>query len=319
MNKRSHLFKSLFLFAAILVAGAGCKQSKQEQPNLIVPPTSNVSMFEGLTSEQATARINFVPGSVIELRQTAFGFGAKLADFLAGDSKEGLRTIVIDRFAPREIANVSWQLKTKEETEESVKARKEAIAKKALPPEVAYDSKTYAGTLVGFNMKDGHSLYLPAFWPEKDNAGTFGSSGLWLSADVYDSLSRNRVGTLDFGLFDPALPMKFQSDPSLKGMFAELEKYVKTIQDRVDVNVLNGETELVDWSLRVNGEDIKVQVIKARNWFGEIVVLNNMQNPLVLKLTVNPIAAGVTDALKGTGTLTGLLGYEVTGLIDVQR
>ena len=130
MNKRSHLFKSLFLFAAILVAGAGCKQSKQEQPNLIVPPTSNVSMFEGLTSEQATARINFVPGSVIELRQTAFGFGAKLADFLAGDSKEGLRTIVIDRFAPREIANVSWQLKTKEETEESVKARKEAIAKK---------------------------------------------------------------------------------------------------------------------------------------------------------------------------------------------
>ncbi|MBI4138565.1 hypothetical protein HY479_00235 [Candidatus Uhrbacteria bacterium] len=316
----SNTFRAAFITLpgiALALVGAGCERPQ----DLVAPPPAPAelkrSTFDGLTAAEATARIHLVRGSVLEMRQTIFGFGAKLGALLAGEDKEGTRIVVIDRFAPREVAGVNWRLNTTRETDASVKARADAAKQKKPAPESVYERFVFDGSIEGFNLKDAHTLYLPTFWPDKDSAGAFGTSGLWLSADVFDSLSRNRVGTLDFGLFDPALQGVFAAEDGLGSAIGALKTHVKTIEDRVDVNLLKGEADLVDWPLRVNGEEIKVQAIKARNWFGEIVVLNSEQNPLVLKLTVNPLAAGVTDLLKGIGVLSTAMGYEVTSLSDV--
>jgi hypothetical protein len=271
-----------------------------------------------VTPKQAAERINLVPGSVIELRSTFLGFGAKLAAALAGEKKEGTRVVVIDRFAPGQTAGLSWKLSTKVEAESSIKAREAARAEKKPEPEPIMVDQTVNGKLAGLNLKDASSLLLPAYWPEKDDATALGTSAIWLSDDTFQGLSRNRVATLSFGILDASLQGAVSKVTEFKDALAKLQGQVTKIENRTDVFKLQGDADPVEWSLKVNGQDVKVEAIKARTWFGEIVVLNNRQNPLVLKATLNPAAAGITDLVTNFGALQALLGYEVTALSDVQ-
>lgn len=292
--------------------GAGCRQPVAAPRELTGP---RVATFDNVSPKEATAKINLVPGSTIETRQTFLGFGAKVAAALAGEKKEGTRVIVVERFAPRQTANLSWKLSSKVEAESSVKAREEATRlKKPVPEPVMVDSVAI-GKLIGVNLNDAHMLFPPSYWQEKDDASAFGTSGIWVSGNVYDDLDRNRVSTLDFGLFDPALQGAVGTSSDFKDILAGLERTVKGIEDRVDVFKLSGEKDLVEWPLKVNGKDITVEAIRAKNWFGEIVVLHNSQNPLVLKATFNPAAS----LISGLAPLKALFGYEVTSLGDVQE
>ncbi len=83
-----------------------------------------------------------------------------------------------------------------------------------------------------------------------------------------------------------------------------------------DLTELYADEELIEWRLKVNGEEKKVSAIRARNWFGEVIVLNNRQNPMILKVTLNPLAAGM-DAASGNGesVMSRLFGYEVDNIV----
>lgn len=309
-----------FTFAAAIVfltlAGAGCREVVQRAQEVTGPKMSN---FSNASPKEATAKINFVPGSYIETRQTFLGFGAKLAALLAGKGKDGTRVIVINRFAPREIANVDWKLASKVEAESSIKAREEARRLKKPEPEPVMVESVSTGGVLGFNLKDAHSLMLPAYWPEKEDGSPFGSSGIWLSADAFDDLSRNRITTLDLGILVPELQGPIAKLSDFKNAFSSLQAQVTGIENRVDVKKMQGEAELIEWPLKVNGQDTKVEVIKAKSWFGEIIVLNNSQNPLVLKATLNPLTSGGANLISSVSLLQSLLGYEVTAIGDVQE
>ena len=69
---------------------------------------------------------------------------------------------------------------------------------------------------------------------------------------------------------------------------------------------LAAEAEFIEWPLEVNGRPTVVSAIRARNWFGEIVVLNNRQNPLILKLSLASEEGGDDTAI-----LDELFGYEI--------
>jgi hypothetical protein len=311
----SFVTRCLQVGLVLSLVGAGCLPSalpKQE------PSGPKVSTFDGVTPKQAAERINFVPGSVIEVRSTFLGFGAKLAAALAGENKEGTRIIVIDRFAPGQTANLSWKLSTKVEAESSIKARAEARAAKKPEPEPIMVNQTVLGKLNGINLKDASSLMLPAYWPETDDGSSIGTSAIWLSDEVFQGLSRNRVATLNFGILDASLQGAVAKATDFRDALAKLQGQVTKIENRTDVFRLDGDADPVEWSLNVNGHDVKVEAIKARTWFGEIVVLNHPQNPLVLKATLNPAVAGITDLVTNFGALQALLGYEVTALNDVQ-
>ncbi len=275
------------------------------------------STFENVTPAEASKRINLVHGSVIEMRSTFLGFGAKLAAALAGEKKEGTRVIVIDRFAPGVLASLEWKLSSKVEATSSIKAREDARKAKQPEPEPIMVDQTVLGNLIAINLKDAHSLMLPAYWPEKAEGSAMETSAIWLSKDVYEGLSRNRVATLDIGILDPALQGVVATSAEFKKALNLLQGQVKTIEDRTDVFKLTGDADPSEWTLRVNGQDVKVEVLKARTWFGEIVVLNNPQNPLILKATLNPAMASLANVLN-LGALQALFGYEVTALNDVQ-
>lgn len=313
-NPTRFLAQSAFVLIAFAVAGWGCIRPFDRLAEYAGPTTST---FGDESPSEATKKINFVPGSVIETRQTFLGFGAKLAAALAGEDKEGTRIIVLKRFAPMNIADVEWKLATMVEAESSIAARAEARKQKKAEPEPIMVEQVSQGTISGFNLVDGHSLYLPAFWPESPAATALGTSGIWLSDDVFQSLSRNYIATLDFGLLDATINGTIAKLAGFREAFAALQGQVEKAEGRTDVFKLEG--EISEWSLKVNGKDVKVEVIKARTWFGDIVVLNNRQNPLVLKATLNPVASGTGELFTGVGTLKALVGYEVTELFDVQE
>lgn len=302
---------------ALTVFGAGCSASALKDQ--IIPAGPKASVLDGLAPDEAAKKVNVVPGSVIEIRQTFLGFGAKIAAVLAGDKKEGTRIIVVKRFAPMEIANVDWTLSTKIETDASKAAREEAAkAKKSIPEPILVDQVS-KGSVNGFNLRDAHTLYFPALWPEKSDAPPLGTSGIWLSKDVYDGLSRNRVSTVDFGMLDPTLTGVVTRVVDFQKAIDLLKSKKEAVENRTDVFRLDGDPETIAWPLKVNGADAKVAAIKAHTWFGEIIVLQNPQNPLILKATLNPATMSVSDVLSGAGLLNALIGYEVTEIRDAQE
>jgi hypothetical protein len=274
------------LILATAVAGAGCNGPMFRSDQELTGPT--VSSFAGLTPQEATARINLVPGSVIFMRHIFAGFGDALSTKIIAQNQAVTSTIVLDRFAPNEIANLTWK------TTAVTGAKNEA-------------SQTLTGNLEGLDLKETYNLYLPAYWPEKEHAPSLGSSGIWLSKEVFEGLARNRVASLRLELFDPLTQGRAASS-DFKPLLDKLSAEVTKIENRVDIYRLDGEAGVTEWPLRVNGEDIKVEVIKAHLWFGDLVVLNHAQNPMVLKFSLNNLA---DPALKS------LLDYEIFELKDV--
>jgi hypothetical protein len=61
--------------------------------------------------------------------------------------------------------------------------------------------------------------------------------------------------------------------------------------------------------LKLNGKDIEVEVLPVHSWFGDFIVLNNPQNPLILeyKSTLPP------------NTLDGFLDFHVTEIRELQE
>lgn len=304
------------LALSVSLFGFGCKNQPPGAPDQ-EPSGPKVSTFDNVSPKEAAGRINLVPGSTMEIRSTFLGFGAKLAAALAGDKKEGTRIVTIDRFAPGETANVSWKLSTKVEGTTSIKAREDAKKAGKPEPEPVMVDQTETGQLLGINLKNASTLMLPAYWPETATGSAFDSSGIWLSDDSYQGLARNRVATLNFGVLDSSLQGDVKKAKEFADALAKLQGQVTKIEARTDVSRLDGDKDPIEWPLKVNGKDIKVEAFKAHTWFGEIIVLENRQNPLILKATLNPAAEGLTNVLN-LGALQALLGYEVTSLSDVQ-
>jgi hypothetical protein len=300
----------------VSVVGAGCFSLKKDNVSKILPAGPRPANFDGVSSEEASKRINFVPGSQIEIRQTYLGTGARLAEELSNGDKTGVRIITIERFAPANYANLNWSLSQDVETQMSILARTAYEAGETdIKPEIETERLTVVGSIKNIDLKNSHKLFLPAYWPT-DQAEIAGLSAIWASVDVLEEL-QTKNSTIYFGILDSALFGAMSTAKEFADSINALNKDMAQVSSKVEVDLVKAD-EPSDWELMVNGEKVTVQVIKARNWFGEIVVLNNPQNPLILKMTFNPDSAEALDQSSGTGLLKSLLGYEITQLNGVQ-
>ncbi len=305
----------LVILLGAIALGAGCDWGKSVISNITgssQPAGPRLAAFDGLSPADASKNINFVPGSQIEMRQTYLGLGAKLADKLSGESKDGVRIITIERFAPMRVINLKWKLSRNVETAVSIKARNSG---KTLDP--VMEMQTVVGGLENVDLTSTHKLYPPAYWPT-ESIPAKSTSAIWVSNEVFEELTRTKTATVYFGITDQFLFGALNTAKQFSNAIDALKGEAKKIEGKTDVDLTQADAELAEWPLNVNGKDIKVQVIKARNWFGEIVILNNPQNPLILKMTFNPLTKGVLDIVAGDGFLQTLLGYEITRLDNVQ-
>ena len=319
MNRSSAALMTTCLMVSLF--GFGCVTPWSHDA---LPPSAATPSFGGLSSKETAARVRFMANDSFEMRQTLFGFGAFLAD-VTGSTK-GIRYVTITRYVPKEIAALKWTTVEERETDASKKRRADydaEIAKKTfaigekmpLPPESEMEKQTAEGTLTNINLKNSHTLMLPFYWHAGDTVITQGDkSAMWLSDDAFLELEGTRQTVLNFGVLDEIANKVSQNINQLKSALARLRRQADEEGKNKDLTLLKAEPDFVDWSLKVNGQDVTVSAIRAKNWFGEIVVLNNRQNPLVLKLTLNPLLAGASIFNRQEGW-SHIFGFEVTNLL----
>lgn len=322
---RSHRLLAGLAFIALL--GAGCDWGTLPFVGRFAPVSTSTLDF-GATPLDAAKAIQFLPGDTLEVRQTVFGFGAFLPDLLG--TKDGVRMVTITRFAPANFANLSWNVTSEKETAASVKARQayekdlelnpRGIGEKiASAPVPVMEQVTATGTVMDISLKTPHSAYLPAYWSPGLNNLQGEKSGIWLSEDAFQELVRTRHTILNLGLFDSEANQAARNVTDLKAALDRLRKQADEDGKFKDLTLLEAEEDFIEYPLQVNGRTVTVSAIKAKNWFGEIIVLNSAQNPMILKVTVNPLASGASDALGGNvALLDKLYGYEISN-VQIRR
>lgn len=296
------------VLAGFTLLGAGCAGDNNSDQT-----------FKGLDPKQAANKIQFMVGDTLEVRQTFMGIGAFLPD-LRG-TKDGIRQVTITRFAPMNVASLAWKIETQRESKEAVKVDKfeqvlVAPGTSQPEPKTVTENVTISGTITDVNLKASHSAFLPAYWKEGPMAIAGEKSGIWLSDDAYMELSRTQQTPLNFGMFDADVNEVAKNWNELSEAMNKLRTQANTDNARGDLTLLKADDAPVSIKLKVNGQEVAVQAIRARNWFGEILVLDNRQNPMILKVVVNPLFAGAGELLGGgLNSLEELFGYEVTNIV----
>ncbi|MEI7512229.1 MAG: hypothetical protein WCK01_02095 [Candidatus Uhrbacteria bacterium] len=318
MHFRLWLVVPLFLLA---VAGWGCA-------SIAIPWPTTTSTGSSVASATSTAlevakAIQFLPGDTFEIRQTVLGFGAFLPDFLKTD--EGVRVVTIQRFAPTHVAELVWQVTATKETEASktdranyeknLKLHPTAIGEKIPPaPAIVMEKTTTTGSVLGINLRTSHSADLPLYWGEGKHDIVGEKTAIWLSDDAYLELVNTRRTILNLGIFDDSLNTAAKNVAGLKDAYAALRQQANVDGKFEDLTELKADEEFIDWPLSLNGETRNVSAIRARSWFGEVIVLNNRQNPMILKVTLNPSTALASALGTNTSLVQNLFGYEVKNI-----
>ncbi len=287
--QRNHTVLLSVVIAMLACLGLGCSHPKTESAAQVTGLTTGPKPLAvaGLSPQELTKKINLTSGNILVMQQDFAGSPVIARDFGMGQ-KSNLRDVVIRSFAPGHSADLEWQLEFKDAAGKNVEQ---------------------TGSLAGADLLKAYQMYLPSLWKQGDQTA-LGTGSLWLSSYVYENLTRSKLSTYDFGLLDKTILGYSTSSRTFSDATETLRAAVEKIIDHTDVYLTKTEGDDVDWPLKINGVDAKVRVFKAKNWFGEIVVLDNPQNPLVLKVTM--------QNRPEFGALNGFLDYEITGLKDIQ-
>ena len=287
----------------LTLIGAGC-----QVPQL---PRQTSAEERGANAEA----LNLSSGSELVIRGTVLGFGGGISEDLG--SNVGRRMVTVEAYAPGSSADLSWTLRVRRETETSIQAREQyneevqGISDDAPePPQREYEEVDVMGSLATNSLEVAKTIYLPAYWGEGDRGVIEDNSILWLSREKYDELVETRVSSLSVGLFDNVLrPLELADNISnalnrLKGEAEEVSRYK-------DLYKLEASPEFGSAGVTVSGERKEVRTIQASNWFGAYSILANRDNPLILKVTLNPLSLGAISIISPLGILESFLGYEV--------
>lgn len=270
----------LIAAAAALLAGAGCDPTARislRWPFALSPPA-----VEDIGA--AALAVTSGPGTVLTVQPSFLGVTGTVADLIG--SKEGSKMVIVRAYEPGGRARIEW-------TEAGNPERK--------------------GSVEAAGWADAHEMFLPAFWPTGN--GTAAASPLWLSPAARYELKETGATEWKLGLAGEA-----SVDAALKTLQAFQDLAAKlsggaaaSATSSSPFRVLAGKKPLA-FPVRVDGKIVNVRALPASSWFADYVVLENPANPLILKVTVNPVALSALDALKPLGVDIQALGYEITSI-----
>lgn len=302
--------------ASILLLGAGCA-------------TTQVS---NLSPEEASLSLSLSVGDEIVMRTTVLGLGGQLVNLLGGESVD--RVISVTNASLPDAVGIDWSITEKVETEASRAAREaydEQYAETPIgveipdSPSVYYEERVTSGSVSSSSMKGARKLLLPDMWPEGEAGNRSDVSLIWLSSDQYGDLVNTRKTELSLGLFDESLQQYENIGETVETYWDQVTSFVSQITGEdastvaveevvSDDNVITIEAE-GDWgtyTLMVDGVRTSVRTIEAKNNFGNYTILANESNPLILELSLTPLAEGSLEGLNPSNLAEGFSGYEIS-------
>lgn len=266
------------------------------------------------------ASLGLRPGMTIRLAPTVLGLGASLSRWTGDDT--GIKAVSVVEAAADGLV-VEWREKVKEETEGS-RRRRQAFEDdrprsgvgepepEAPPPD--YVERVKRGRLHATGFEASRRMNLPALWPEGEHELEQGSL-LWMSPTAFRELRATRQTVWRLGIVGSSLgePVAALTELS-RGLEALRARLEESEPERRAFDSIEAEADFATFELAVDGRPTAVRAILARNWFAEYVILDNQENPLILKVTLNPLSGGALDVFSPLGALKSILGYQVLEL-----
>lgn len=293
-TSRTYLVLAAGFVLGLSLVGAGCGASSsptQQMPSDVVTGPKKAN-FENVSPQDATKKIVLVPGTVLTTRQQFQDKGQDLAKSLGwGNTVE--RDLVVKRFAPGNFAEIDWKLKTSVPTKDG-----------------KTENRQQSGNIAGFDIKQSPDVLSPSLWMEGNrNAG--GASGIWLSANVFENLSKNQASTLRFSMTNAQVLDLLGLPTSTKAQFDTYRKNVVSIGSKKDIEYATAGADPIRVDINANGSRVTVEALQVTSWYGKLIVLNNPQNPLILKFTPSKEFEAAT--------ISGYFGFEVTDIKDIDE
>lgn len=264
--------------AALLLMGAGCDLSRKIEWRL---PFSLEKALPASDPAAATAAIALEPGLAFTVRPSRLGVSGAIDEAFGLDAR-ALAVEVRESDAERSMT-LGWK------------------------------TASATGTLELGAYEGAHAMLLPAFWLQGD-AQAEANGGLWLSRAAYDDL------TTGDGETEWRLGLAENAFSSLSKAFTTFNALAARIAGSATSSALASpftirKTATVEaYPMTVDGRIVLVRAVKASGWFGEFLILENRENPLILKATVNPLAEPALKALESAEVRWDELGYEITSI-----
>lgn len=299
--------RRLFLLGAVFVLlGAGCL------PNLdFNRKVTDVNPFDTESVSRArrlelTRSIGFENGLTLMLRPTFLGISGTVADVLGDENGRMEATLDLS-----DGSAFVWSRTDERETEASKVARKTHISeeREGAPPAREFRMETTEGRLVFARDEDDRKMLLPAFWRPGETL-VEGNGVLWLPRDAHRRLKQGQKVEWRLGLGSHAL----DTASDILNTFRETVKklFGDDGEEELSPFALKLVTEDGLFAVRVDGKMETLEVLQAKSWFADYLILDNPENPLILKVSVNPVAERALDAFSVLGVDTKALGYEIT-------
>jgi hypothetical protein len=280
------------LFAAAAAAAGACgKAPVSEGVASPAPP----AVLEG--------GIPLVPGLLLTLLPNLPGVDGEDVPDLARREVEVLE-------AENGRLRLKWTGQVRVEKAESARrredwARARANAPRGATPEppvpAVYETREVGGTLSFPDFGTATELLLPGLWPE-GNATIPGSTALWISANARAELKGG--GSASVPLAASAVSLR--------------EPGATHLRRAIDLSAgASGRPGVwtagppASFALRVDGEDVRVPALAARDWFATYAVLDGSSPALVLAALPQMPSSPPADLFAPAHAMRSLLGYRV--------
>jgi hypothetical protein len=177
---------------------------------------------------------------------------------------------------------------------------------------IAWNDASASGTLTVSPYADAETMILPAFWQTGAITASH-NGGLWLSRSAYDALSAGKEVEWRIGVADDALGTLSTALKTFNSLSAQFFGSATAGPELSPFTIKKTGTAEA-FPLMLDGQLTLLRTLEASSWFADFVILDNPDDPLILKVSVHPAAAPALKALQSEHLRSDELGYEITSL-----
>jgi len=238
------------------------------------------------------------PGLQIGIMPTTLG-GFTIGRPVDPDRVGGGMLVTVEEVQPKQSVTVAWQRTVEREISSEEPTPVVGIGTPAPTPDIK--TMTQEGLITGQALDDAHAALLPIYWPQVETEAT-DTSLMWLSSQAFNELKETRQ-------------TRWSAD-----VLTRLSNLPRWALDQIDEatadrNIsLTAEPEFIEFEVTIDNQPTAVQAIEAIDDFGnEYIILDNAENPLILKFTFNAVSTGAIGIDVGIWTLIKAFfsGYQV--------